>query len=32
MREEIRVGTSCITFHVTAFASPIDITKRKDEK
>lgn len=27
MKEEIRVGTSCITFHVTAFASPIDITR-----
>lgn len=27
MSEEIRVGTSCITFHVTAFYPPIDIAE-----
>lgn len=29
MNEEIRVGTSCITFHVTAFAPPIDIAEAR---
>lgn len=29
MSEEIRVGTSCITFHVTAFAPPIDIAEAR---
>lgn len=27
MNEEVQVGTSCITFHVTAFAPPIDIAE-----
>lgn len=29
MNEEIRVGTSCITFHVTAFTPPIDIAEAR---
>lgn len=29
MSEEIQVGTSCITFHVTAFAPPIDIAEAR---
>lgn len=29
MNEEIRVGTSCITLHVTAFAPPIDIAEAR---
>ena len=27
MNEEVQVGTSCITFHVTAFYPPVDIAK-----
>lgn len=27
MSEEVRVGTRCITFHVTAFYPPMDIAK-----
>lgn len=27
MSEEVQVGTSCITFHVTAFYPPIDIAE-----
>ena len=29
MNEEVQVGTSCITFHVTAFAPPIDIAEAR---
>lgn len=29
MSEEVQVGTSCITFHVTAFAPPIDIAEAR---
>ena len=29
MNEEVRVGTSCITLHVTAFAPPIDIAEAR---
>lgn len=27
MSEEIQVGTTCVTFHVTAFSPPIDIAE-----
>ena len=27
MNEEVQVGTSCITFHVTAFYPPMDIAE-----
>lgn len=29
MSEEVQVGTSCITFHVTAFDPPIDIAEAR---
>lgn len=29
MNEEVRVGTTSITFHVTAFAPPIDIAEAR---
>lgn len=29
MNEEIRVGTTCITFHVTAFYPPMDIAEAR---
>lgn len=29
MSEEIRVGTTCVTFHVAAFSPPIDIAEAR---
>lgn len=29
MSEEIRVGTTCVTFHVTAFYPPMDIAEAR---
>lgn len=29
MNEEVQVGTTCITFHVTAFYPPIDIAEAR---
>lgn len=29
MSEEIRVGTTCVTFHVTAFSPPMDIAEAR---